>query len=146
MIQQSASNINHNTAATEEGQDEANAEDTPSQKFNLNNKCNLLWTGLTLKRSFHSFMFQTASNSDTARKILQVKGVGHYWDQLIHFLSGDKDYNDDQEYNIRLNLLREDDDDDSSVDEMAEGEDDKDEDDDNGKSNGKLKDDSDYYG
>lgn len=53
------------------------------KKFNPNNECELIWTGMAVKRAFHSFMFQTAPNSNTARKILEAKGVPHYWDLAV---------------------------------------------------------------
>ncbi|KAL7445210.1 hypothetical protein ACHAXM_011890 [Skeletonema potamos] len=53
------------------------------KKFNPNNECELIWTGMAVKRAFHSFMFQTAANSTTARKILEAKGVAHYWDLAV---------------------------------------------------------------
>lgn len=55
----------------------------PRKKFNPNNECELIWTGMAVKRAFHSFMFQTAANSTTARKILEAKGVAHYWDLAV---------------------------------------------------------------
>ena len=61
-------------------------------------------------------MFQTATNSDSAQKVLQTKGVGHYWDQLIQFLSsGGAEKNDDF---VRLNLVG---DDDSEEEEEEDG-------------------------
>ena len=71
---------------TDDGND--NGEDgtttkAPRKKFNPNNECELIWTGMAVKRAFHSFMFQTAANSTMARKILEAKGVAHYWDLVI---------------------------------------------------------------
>jgi U4/U6 small nuclear ribonucleoprotein PRP3 len=69
---------------TDDGND--NGEETtkvPRKKFNPNNECELIWTGMAVKRAFHSFMFQTAANSTMARKILEAKGVAHYWDLVI---------------------------------------------------------------
>ena len=50
------------------------------KKFNPNNECELIWNGMVMKRSFHTFMFQNAESSSVARKVLEVKGVPHYWD------------------------------------------------------------------
>ena len=50
------------------------------KKFNPNNECELIWTGMAVKRAFHSFMFQSAANATVARKILEAKTVAHYWD------------------------------------------------------------------
>eukprot|EP00985_Skeletonema_marinoi_P015915 scaffold8394_cov143-Skeletonema_marinoi.AAC.4 len=60
--------------------EEGTTTKVPRKKFNPNNECELIWTGMAVKRAFHSFMFQTAANSTTARKILEAKGVAHYWD------------------------------------------------------------------
>lgn len=37
---------------------------------------------------FNSFMFQTCDSSKAARKILEAKGVAHFWDQSLAFLKG----------------------------------------------------------
>ena len=62
-------------------------EDDPNepQKFNPNNSCQLVWTGMSNKRIFNGFFFQSCVNSDTARKVLAAKGVAHYWDQVLTF-------------------------------------------------------------
>ncbi|KAL3775212.1 hypothetical protein ACHAWO_007884, partial [Cyclotella atomus] len=53
------------------------------KKFNPNNECELIWTGMAVKRAFHTFMFQSAANPTVARKILEAKGVAHYWDLCV---------------------------------------------------------------
>lgn len=53
------------------------------KKFNPNNECELIWTGMAVKRAFHTFMFQSAQNPAVARKILEAKGVAHYWDLCV---------------------------------------------------------------
>ena len=53
------------------------------KKFNPNNECELIWTGMAIKRAFHSFMFQSAQDTTVARKILEAKGVAHYWDLAV---------------------------------------------------------------
>ncbi|KAL7544213.1 hypothetical protein ACHAWF_007598, partial [Thalassiosira exigua] len=50
------------------------------KRFDPNNVCDLLWTGMAPRRAFHSFMFQSAPGPTAARKILEAKGVAHYWD------------------------------------------------------------------
>eukprot|EP01082_Thalassiosira_pseudonana_P012562 g11263.t1 g11263 contig5:482248-484533(-) len=65
------------------GENDDGEDPQPKQerkKFNPNNECELIWTGMAVKRAFHSFMFQSASNPTVARKILEAKGVAHYWD------------------------------------------------------------------
>lgn len=69
--------------------DEETGEVKPKkQKFNPDNKCELVWTGMGRKRLFKGFQFQVCETSDTARKVLSNKGVGHYWDQVISHASG----------------------------------------------------------
>ena len=53
------------------------------KKFNPDNECDLIWSGMAVKRAFHSFMFQNTESSVVARKILEAKGVAHYWDLAI---------------------------------------------------------------
>ena len=53
------------------------------KKFNPDNECDLIWSGMAIKRAFHSFMFQNAESSVVARKILEAKSVAHYWDLAI---------------------------------------------------------------
>jgi U4/U6 small nuclear ribonucleoprotein PRP3 len=77
-------------AADEEDESEEEDEEgkPPKQKFNPDNKCELVWTGMGRKRLFKGFQFQACENSDTARKVLANKGVGHYWDQVVSHASG----------------------------------------------------------
>ena len=44
------------------------------------NRCDLLWTGILPKRVFQGFKFQECKSAPTARKLLEAKGVAHYWD------------------------------------------------------------------
>jgi U4/U6 small nuclear ribonucleoprotein PRP3 len=60
----------------------------PTQRFNPDNKCELVWTGMSRKRLFKGFQFQVCDTSETARKVLANKGVGHYWDQVMAHASG----------------------------------------------------------
>lgn len=67
-----------------EGEDgEGKKKKEKRKKFNPNNECELIWTGMAVKRAFHSFMFQSAQDSTVARKILEAKGVAHYWDLAV---------------------------------------------------------------
>jgi U4/U6 small nuclear ribonucleoprotein PRP3 len=47
------------------------------------NKCALVWSGITAKRAFKTFRFQECSNDVTARKVLEAKGVPHFWDMVV---------------------------------------------------------------
>ena len=58
-------------------------EKSKQQKFNPNNTCELVWTGMSSKRMFRSFLFQSCPTSAHARKVLEAKGVAHFWDQAI---------------------------------------------------------------
>ena len=40
------------------------------------------------KRMFRSFIFQSCETSEIARKVLEAKGVAHYWDQVLVSASG----------------------------------------------------------
>lgn len=64
-------------------------EDAPTtHKFEPNNRCELVWTGMAVKRFFKGFVFQACETSDQARKVLRAKGVGHFWDQVLTHASG----------------------------------------------------------
>mmetsp|Transcript_1777 Transcript_1777/g.4107 ORF Transcript_1777/g.4107 Transcript_1777/m.4107 type:complete len:750 (-) Transcript_1777:52-2301(-) len=57
-------------------------------RFNKDNKCDLVWTGIATKRFFKGFVFQACETSDEAGKILRAKGVGHFWEQILTHASG----------------------------------------------------------
>ena len=58
------------------------------KKFNPNNECELIWSGMAVKRAFHTFMFQSAESTIVARKILEAKGVAQYWDLVLDYAEG----------------------------------------------------------
>ena len=60
-------------------------------KFDKENKCELVWTGMAIKRQFKGFVFQHCETSAQAHKVLKSKGVGQYWDQLLAHASGSGD-------------------------------------------------------
>lgn len=70
----------------EEGDDEA----APKHKFNKENRCELVWEGLAVKRLFQGFVFQSCETAAQARKVLKAKGVEHYWDQAMEYLQGSR--------------------------------------------------------
>lgn len=37
---------------------------------------------------FKSFLFQSCETSEDARRVLEVKGVAHFWDQVLVHASG----------------------------------------------------------
>lgn len=46
------------------------------------NRCDLLWQGQLSKRGFTGFKFHESKSAYAARKMLEAKNVGHYWDML----------------------------------------------------------------
>ena len=84
-------------------QDESKPKKT---KFDKDNRCELVWTGLANKRQFKGFIFQHCETSAQARKILKTKGVGQYWDQVLAHASGSGD-------SMHLKLVDSDDEDES---------------------------------
>jgi Protein of unknown function (DUF1115)./pre-mRNA processing factor 3 (PRP3). len=78
------------TSATMENEQEQGiaGSTTKSQKFNADNSCELVWTGMAPKRMFRSFVFQKCETSGDARRILEAKGVAHFWDQVLVHASG----------------------------------------------------------
>lgn len=90
-------------AASGGGDDQTQPQQQKPKKFNPNNECELIWTGMAMKRAFHSFMFQSAANSTVARKILEAKKVAHYWDLAIsHVEAKDGAGSDGVGLNFRL--------------------------------------------
>ena len=45
--------------------------------------CAQVWRGAVVKRNFSAFKFQECQTAFTARRLLQAKGVPHYWDQAL---------------------------------------------------------------
>ncbi|KAG7351881.1 pre-mRNA processing factor 3 PRP3 [Nitzschia inconspicua] len=101
-----------------------NQEGVVRHKFDKENKCELVWTGMATKRFFKGFVFQACETSDQARKILRSKGVGHYWDQVLAQASGRgesmhlklADSDDDEQDMTERNMDEDDDDDDDDAD------------------------------
>ena len=54
-------------------------------KFNPQNTCAPVWQGLSVKRLFHGFLFQSCETHDQGRKLLKAKGASHYWDQVLQY-------------------------------------------------------------
>merc|ERR1711871_903704 len=66
-----------------DNEDETQDVDGAIRTTGGDNRCDLLWQGLVAKRSFHAFRFQECRTSMAARKVLEAKGVTHYWDMVI---------------------------------------------------------------
>ena len=47
------------------------------------NQCDLLWEGVLAKRTFGKFSIQECRTASTARKVMESKGVVHYWDMVL---------------------------------------------------------------
>jgi hypothetical protein len=47
------------------------------------NRCDLLWQGIVAKRTFTGFRFQECRTSSAARKVMEARGVQHYWDMAV---------------------------------------------------------------
>ena len=86
-----------NADEEEDDEDEDDEEGVKRHKFNPENKCELVWTGMATKRFFKGFVFQACETSDQASKILRAKGVGHFWDQVLTHASGRGDV-----FNLKL--------------------------------------------
>eukprot|EP00814_Leptocylindrus_danicus_P019297 CAMPEP_0116013960 /NCGR_PEP_ID=MMETSP0321-20121206/6016_1 /TAXON_ID=163516 /ORGANISM="Leptocylindrus danicus var. danicus, Strain B650" /LENGTH=581 /DNA_ID=CAMNT_0003483567 /DNA_START=216 /DNA_END=1961 /DNA_ORIENTATION=+ len=69
-------------SSDEEMEDE---EEKVTHKFNPNNYCELVWQGINPKRLFNGFLFQMCSSTVAARKVLEAKGVAHFWDQVEQY-------------------------------------------------------------
>ena len=70
----------------EEDGDEINDDDLEELHLNSdksNNRCDLLWQGILPKRTFHALRFQECRSATAARKVLEAKGVAHYWDMAM---------------------------------------------------------------
>ena len=72
----------------DEGDEQEGEEKPKAQKFNTENTCELVWTGMALKRMFRTFVFQACETSEDARRVLEAKNVAHFWDQVLVHASG----------------------------------------------------------
>ena len=81
-VNSSGNGMNDDDDAMQDG------ETKVKQKFNPDNSCELVWTGMSAKRMFRSFLFQSCPTSVHARKVLEAKGVAHFWDQVLVHESG----------------------------------------------------------
>eukprot|EP00604_Paraphysomonas_vestita_P001635 CAMPEP_0174822950 /NCGR_PEP_ID=MMETSP1107-20130205/20114_1 /TAXON_ID=36770 /ORGANISM="Paraphysomonas vestita, Strain GFlagA" /LENGTH=157 /DNA_ID=CAMNT_0016043579 /DNA_START=1455 /DNA_END=1925 /DNA_ORIENTATION=- len=79
-------NNNNNDDDDEDDDDndeDDNDNDNSGDILASNNSCELLWQGIVPRRLFHGFRFQECRTSTTARKVLEAKGVAHYWDMAV---------------------------------------------------------------
>lgn len=45
--------------------------------------CELVWKGVVVRRAMSGFKFQECKTEDIARRVMDFKGVAHYWDMVI---------------------------------------------------------------
>jgi len=57
---------------------DSDAEET--EKKPEGKACELVWKGVAKQAAFKNFKFETSKTETAARKFLQQRGVGHYWD------------------------------------------------------------------
>lgn len=76
----------------EEESDNKEGEES-AHKFNPENKCDLVWSGMMPGRMFNHFAFQTCESATIARKVLEAKGVPNFWDQAIAVSSTEEKIN-----------------------------------------------------
>lgn len=62
-----------------EDSDDSDASDDES-KETKGNGCSLVWQGVVARKAFSNFRFQECRSAPTARKVMEAKGVAHYWD------------------------------------------------------------------
>jgi hypothetical protein len=72
----------------EDDMEEDEEEDNELEELGMNtdksnNRCDLLWQGVLPKKTFHAFRFQECRSAASARKVLEAKGVAHYWDMAM---------------------------------------------------------------
>jgi len=92
-------------------------------RFDRDNHCALVWTGMVPKRQFAGFVFQHCETSAQARKVLGSRGVGQYWNQVLAHASGSGE-------TMRLKLVDSDDDDDDNEKDENDNDNDNEKDDD----------------
>lgn len=67
--------IRWNDSADDENSD-CDDNDSPVKS----NGCVLVWEGIVGRRAFNTFRFQECRTRTTARKVMDTKNVGNYWD------------------------------------------------------------------
>ena len=70
------------------GEEEDEEEMDDLEELHLNkdlseNRCDVLWQGILPKKTFHTLRFQECRSAAGARKVLEARGVAHYWDMAM---------------------------------------------------------------
>jgi len=77
----------------EDDNDDDGNDNEKNHKFNPENTCDLVWSGMLPNRMFNNFAFQTCESSTVARKVLEAKGVAHFWDQVLLGSTNEEKFN-----------------------------------------------------
>ncbi|TYZ63283.1 hypothetical protein PybrP1_009072 [[Pythium] brassicae (nom. inval.)] len=57
--------------------------DDESKQRRRSNSCSLVWQGIVARKAFTNFRFQECRSVETARKVMEAKGVVQYWDLVV---------------------------------------------------------------
>jgi len=60
--------------------DKASQEGDKTHRTASTNRCELLWQGAVAKRLFTGIKFQECTSKETARRVLEDRHLGHFWD------------------------------------------------------------------
>lgn len=63
-------------------------DDDENKQQRRGNGCSLVWQGVVARKAFGNFRFQECRTADTARKVMETKGVVQYWDLVAQSSSG----------------------------------------------------------
>ncbi|CAM9894544.1 unnamed protein product [Ascophyllum nodosum] len=65
------------------GDSESDSDEETTKPALSGSLCELVWQGAVKARSFNSFKFQECKVPETARRMLEEKGVAHLWDMVM---------------------------------------------------------------
>jgi hypothetical protein len=68
------------TESTADGEGDEDEEEEQIER--PNNTCDLVWTGVTSKRTFSGFKFSECLTAATSRKLMHTHGLAHFWDMV----------------------------------------------------------------
>ncbi|CAB1106584.1 unnamed protein product [Ectocarpus sp. CCAP 1310/34] len=66
-----------------EGDSDSESDEEVSKPALSGCMCELVWQGTVQTRSFPAFRFQECKSPETARKVMDEKGVAHLWDMVV---------------------------------------------------------------
>jgi U4/U6 small nuclear ribonucleoprotein PRP3 len=73
---------------SDDDEDEEMSEEDGEGKPSKNARCDLIWEGEVVDRSFHDFQVKASRTEIAAKKYLNDKGCGHYFDMTRTFTPG----------------------------------------------------------